>query len=306
MSLQPGRLVQAGIVVVMVAIGLGFAAWGLSRWSLEDTDAYLGAAQRLLAGEPLYPPPLTGALADGPDVYRYAPWFAVLWMPFTALPREVVLIGWTIVLLVASAVAVAPLIAERRAAGLALAGLCGGLLIWTVSRGNAHPVVIAMLVLGAPRRSGPLWVALAASLKAVPILYVLAYAARREWGRALVAVLITAILVAPMPLLGYDFGRSPGVSLSLHFQLGPSAWLIGAVVAVAVAGVAAFACPRYAWVAASAAAILALPRLIFYDFTYVMVGADPRNRGARGPGNDPATRDGVSRTFTMINSNRLR
>jgi hypothetical protein len=38
--------------------------------------------------------------------------------------------------------------------------------------------------------------------------------------------------------------------------------------------------PRYAWLASAAAAIIALPRLIFYDFTYVLVGADhdPRER----------------------------
>ena len=271
------RAARVFVVAVMLAIGLGFVGWSLTRWSVEDADAYLAAAERLVAGEELYPPP------ESPDpalAYRGAPWFVALWVPLTALPREVVNVLWVGLLLAASAWSIWPLIVERTAASIALAGLCGGLLVWTTSRGNVHPLVIAALVHGVHRRSGPVWIALAASLKLVPILYVVPYAVRRQWGRVAVTLALTALLVLPMPLMGWDPSRTPaGTSLSIYYQISPTAWLISAVVAVVAGVIVAFARPRYAWIASSTAAIMALPRLIFYDFTYVLVGtAVPERR----------------------------
>jgi hypothetical protein len=273
-------LVRTAVVLVFVLIGIGFVGWSLARWSIGDADAYLAAAQRILDGEELYPPAF---VLDPPLAYRGAPWFVYLWVPLTAVPREVVNVGWAALLLAASAWSVLPLLRERRAAGIALAALCGGLLVWTASRGNVHPLVIAALVHGAPRRSGPLWIALAASLKAVPILFVLAYAARREWLKVALSLVLTAILVAPMPLMGWDPSRTPaGMSLSVYYQVGATAWLATAAVAVGAAVVVAMVWRRYAWLAAGTAAILALPRLIFYDFTYVLVGtSQPVVRGAQ-------------------------
>lgn len=45
------------------------------------------------------------------------------------------------------------------------------------------PLIVAALVLGVERRTGPPWIAFAASLKAVPILFVVTYLGRREWVR---------------------------------------------------------------------------------------------------------------------------
>jgi hypothetical protein len=281
---MPNRLVQltrAFVVIVMVAVGIGFVGWALTRWSIEDADAYIAAARRILAGEELYPPAL---VADPPLAYRGAPWFVYVWIPLTTIPRGIVDVAWVVVLLAASAWSIVPLMAERRPAGVAVAALCGGLLVWTTSRGNVHPLVIAALVHGAPRRSGPLWVALAASLKAVPILYVVTYAAQRQWWKVATTLILTALLVAPMPLLGWNPGRTPaGASMGIYFQLGPLAWLVTAVVAVVAGAAVAFLRPRYAWIATSAVAIMALPRLIFYDFTYVLVGTLPRSRIQVGP-----------------------
>ena len=291
-------LLRTAAVLVFVLIGIGFVGWSLTRWSIEDADAYLAAAQRILDGKEFYPPAL---VEDPPLAYRGAPWFVYLWVPLTALPREIVNVGWAALLLAASAWSVLPLILERRPAGLALAGLCGGLLVWTTSRGNVHPLVIAALVHGAPRRSGPLWIALAASLKAVPILFVLAYAVRREWLKVALSLLFTAILVAPMPLMGWDPSRTPaGMSLSIYYQVGPTAWLIVAILAVAAAVVIALLWRRYMWIAAATAAILALPRLIFYDFTYVLVGTSPpvvrgAQQGSRQAGQPESAPPGDSR-----------
>ncbi|HEX6139814.1 MAG TPA: glycosyltransferase 87 family protein [Candidatus Limnocylindria bacterium] len=265
--------IRYAVVAVFVAVGLGFAAWSLTRWSVEDADAYLAAATRLLHGQELYPPAL---VPDPPLAYRGAPWFVAAWVPLTFLPRFVVDVAWSGVLLALSAWTVAPLIRERRLPGIALGVLCAGLLVWTSSRGNVHPLVMAALVHGAPRRSGPFWIALAASLKAAPILFVLPYVAERAWKKAILTIVLTALLVLPMPLMGWDPSRTPaGVSLAIYFQLGPPAWLATAAVAVVAAVLVAYARPRFAWIASAAAAILALPRLIFYDFTYVIVGATP-------------------------------
>jgi hypothetical protein len=138
------------------------------------------------------------------------------------------------------------------------------------------------LVQGLDRRSGPFWLGLAASIKAVPILFVLIYVARREWGRAAAAVVITALLVAPMPFMGWELGTvDPGESLSLYYLVSPAAWLVVAVASLATAALAAFAAPRYAGVSAATAAILALPRLLLYDLTYLLVPAAPTPLGSR-------------------------
>ena len=277
MTLDRARLVRWFVVAVIVAVGLGFVGWSLTRWSIEDADAYLAAAQRLSSGGELYPPAL---VPDPPLAYRGAPWFIALWVPLTAVPRAVVNFGWAALLLAASAWAVWPLLAERKPAGIALAALCGGLLVWTTSRGNVHPLVMAALVHGVDRRSGPLWIALAASLKAVPILFVVAYAVRREWTKVAITLLLTALLVLPMPLMGWDPERTPaGVSLSIYYQVGPMAWLLTAGAAVVIGVAVAILRPRYAWLAMGATAIFALPRLIFYDFTYVLVGTKPNEGG---------------------------
>jgi hypothetical protein len=270
--LSSDRILPVLVMLLFVAVGMGFVGWSLSRWSIEDADAYLAAADRLASGGELYPPAL---VPDPPLAYRGAPWFIALWVPLVNVPRAIVDIGWVGILLAASAWSVWPLLAERRPAAIAVAALCFGLLVWTTSRGNVHPLVIAALVHGAPRRSGPMWIALAASLKAVPIVFVLAYAARREWGRVAMSLLLTGLLVLPMPLMGWDPGRTPaGVSLAIYYQVGPTAWLVTAAAAVLAAAAVAWRLPRYAWLASGAAAIVALPRLIFYDFTYVLVGAD--------------------------------
>jgi hypothetical protein len=86
-----------------------------------------------------------------------------------------------------------------------------------------------------------------------------------------------------MPLMGWDPGRTPaGVSLSIYYQVGPMAWLLTAAAAVGIGIAVAVLRPRFAWVAMGTAAIFALPRLIFYDFTYVLVGSKPRGAARSG------------------------
>ena len=263
-------------LAICIGFGLAFVIANIRSWELEDAEAYWSAALRLRAGADLYP-----VLADvnAPDVYRYAPWFAWLWVPLTHLPKEVVQAGWSLVLVVAAGAALLPVLRLRSVAAVCLVAVLGGLLVRTASTGNVHTLLIAALVYGVPRRSGPLWVGVAASLKFAPILYTLRYIGRREWGRALVAGSIAAVLLAPALL--YDlraYPSDPGASLSLLSVAGPIPWV---VVAVVCAGLAIrLAAGRFSWAAASVAVLAAIPRLDLYNLTFLLVGLGDPSRPA--------------------------
>jgi glycosyl transferase family 87 len=262
-----GRRVLAAAIV---GLSIAWLVWTFNGFTLSDSHAYRVAAERLLAGADLYQP-----AATQDEAFRYAPWFAAAWIPLAALPEAVGSALWAVLLLVASVVAVLPLARRNDVLARLLAVLGGTVLLWTTARGNVHPLVMVALVHGLHRRSGPVWVALAASLKAVPLLFVLVYVARREWLRAVWTLAIAAALVAPMPFLGWEADTvQPGPSLSLYYQVSPVTWLIVAGIALALAVAVALRAPRLAAPATAVAAILALPRLLLYDLTYLLVGAD--------------------------------
>jgi Glycosyltransferase family 87 len=253
---------------ICIGFGLAFVLSNIVSWDLEDMDAYWNAAVRLRDGLPLYPSvPEPGAA----DVFRYSPWFAWLWVPLTSLPKAAVQIGWSALLVSSIPVALGPLVRHRSAAAICLAALTGGLLVRTASTGNVHALLIGLLVGAAGRRSGALWIAVAASLKFAPIAYALVHAGRREWGRAATTILLTAALVAPVLL--YDLSGYPtdaSGSFSLWSVAGPAPFIALA----ALASVAAFglARTRLAWVAASVAVLALTPRLELYGLTYLLVG----------------------------------
>lgn len=276
-----GHLLVRAARLVALAIVIGWSisniAFHVTAWSLDDMDAYWNAAQRLRDGELLYPP-LTDTSAA--DVYRYAPWFAWVWLPLTYLPRLVVEVGWSTVLLVASAVALLPL---RRAGltGVAVAMLLGSFLVWAASVGNVQPLLVAGLVHGVSRRSGPAWVGIAASLKAVPILYALLYLGRREWWRAAAAVVVAALLVAPMlfvDLTHYPAGSGDAPSPLL--AVFPPLYLLVVAVAAAVTIRLAAAGSPFDRLTASVTVLLALPRITLLDLPQLLVGV-PLNEQRR-------------------------
>lgn len=266
------RLLVRGSMLFVLAIfigeGIAHLVFAIGNWSLEDMDAYWAAGMRLRDGEPLY----AFFHPNSNEVIRYAPWFAYAWIPLTYLPRGLVEVGWGTILVVASAGAVAPLLRRPTPAALALAGLLGPFLVWTASRGNLHPLLIVALVHGVERRSGPVWIALAASLKAVPILFVLVYAGRRQWGRVALTVALTAILTGHMLLFDLsNFASDPGGSQSLLF-ISPLVWAAVAGLGLAFAVIAAMLRSRYAWLGSATAAMTVLPRFFLYDLTYLLVG----------------------------------
>ena len=271
------RYARIVALAVVIGIGINHVWWSVSDWHLNDMSAYWEAGLRIRGGEPLYP---EIANIEASEVYRYSPWFAWLWAPITYLPRMLVGIGWSAALLACSALAIRPLV-ERRA-WFAVAFFLP-ILIGISATGNAHALVIGMLVWGVERRSGPLWIGAAASLKIVPLALVITYLGRRQWKRAAATIIITGLLAAPALL--YD--------LSAYVtDAGDAAllWRWPAIYAVAVGGLAIasliWARSRFAWLASSLTATLAIPRFFLYDVTFLMVAVP-----STPPRPDP---DGVS------------
>ncbi len=268
-----------------IAIGLvvGFALAALTgpgtNWWLKDSDAYWNAALRLREGGPLYPP--LPNLED-PDIYRYSPWFAALWIPLTFLPHDVVRFGWGAVLVLAAIACVWPALRTRSLAGTLLGVLLGAVLIRTASSGNVQPLMLAALVRGVDRRSGPLWIAAAASLKAVPVLYVWVYVVRRQWWRVAGTLMLTAALVAPVLL--FDLRNYPFDAGSLVDAPIPTPW--SWLVVIAALGATWWLRRRpEAWTAAAIAVLFALPRWVPYFPSWLLVGTrnPPTSQLSQGP-----------------------
>jgi hypothetical protein len=274
---RPGRssgLVRRGplavrlarIVALAVIIGIGFnhVWWSIADWHLSDMNAYWDAGTRLRLGEALYPP-VNDVIAS--EVYRYSPWFAWLWAPLTLLPRVVVEFGWSTILLAASVAAILPM--ARRGAWVGVAFFLP-ILIGISAIGNVHALLIAALVLSLERRSGPLWIAVAASLKLFPILLVIPYLGRREWGKAAATVIITAMLLSPYLL--YDLSNYV-TSTGGGGLLSDVPVAYGAATLAAVGAAFILARTKWAWLAASAAVVIAIPRSFLYDVSWILVGA---------------------------------
>lgn len=267
-------LARAVTVGLVTAIAFGIVSgWVIgARWPLVDMDVYWSAAiQWRESGNPY------AVTADASDhtIFRYAPWFAALWVPLTFLPRSAVEVGWSVALVGASAMTIALLVQAHGRGATALAILMAGLLIGISASGNVQPLMIASLLWGLERRSGPIWIALAASLKVVPILFVMVYAGRREWWRVAMTLVLTAMLWAPMFVFdrpglasGFDYGGASGSLANLNVV----AWALVAGVSLGVAGWLAWRRSRYAWLGAAVSAVLVLPRFFLYDTTLLLPG----------------------------------
>lgn len=260
------------VLAICVGYGIGNVVWSTTAWEIPDIGAYWNAALRLREGGALYPPV---ADVNASEVYRYAPWFAYAWIPLTYLPRWLVDAVWSIALLAASVAVVLPALALRSRAAFAFTLLVGSFLVLIASRGNVQPLMVAALAFGVERRSGPIWIAACASLKATPIVFVIVYLVRGEWKRAAFTLVLTAILVLPMALFGIqNYTTDPGASHSLY-AVSP---VLFASIAAASVLAAAYVAWRYrplAWLAAAVAVVLCLPRYFPYELTFLFVGLVP-------------------------------
>jgi hypothetical protein len=252
------------VLGILVAMAASHLHWMIADWNLHDARYYYDAAVHLRNGEDLY------VVGDPRSTFRYPPWFAAAWIPLTFMPKEAAVIAWSVAMLVASAWAIWPLIRQGTPAALLAALLFGELLFAISSIGNVQPLMVGVLLWGIPRRSGPLWIALAASLKVTPLAFALVYVARREWWRAGLAAGLTVALVAPMFL--YEI--PPNVfSMGTMAILPTFVWLPLAVVAGGAAAVIAWKRSSRTPLAAGVAAVLCLPRLLMYDVAMLMPAA---------------------------------
>ncbi len=92
------RYARIVVVAVLVAIAVDEIYFAVMEWPLHDMDIYLAAAQRLRTGQELYP--LGGPFYAS---FWYSPWYAVVWVPLTFLPRLAVAVAWSTLLLIATA-----------------------------------------------------------------------------------------------------------------------------------------------------------------------------------------------------------
>lgn len=196
------RAVRYLIAISVVVVSFQSIRWVLlSSWQLGgDMEAYWQAALRLRGGLPLYPPLHD---LDAHSVYRYSAWFAGMWVPITYLPKLAVTVAWVALQMAATAVVLRPLL-NRGAAGWVLLVLLAPLMVQSAWYGQIQPFVVLMIVWGLPRRSGPLLIGTAASLKAFPVLFALVYVARRQWGKAALTISVTVVL--SVPTLLFDSG----------------------------------------------------------------------------------------------------
>lgn len=259
-------LATAVLAVLIALTSYALLTYALSRELGSDVSAYWDAAERLRHGGNLY----VAGPANASDLYRYAPWFAAAWIPLTFLPRDAVTAGWVGLMIAAAVVSTFPLL-RRGPTGWAAFALFAPLQLQGAIFGNVQPLLVLMLMWGVERRGGPLWIAVGASLKAVPLLLALVYAGRGEWARAGLAVGLTAVLVAPTLL--FDLSAYPTSSGPNQMSLASvSPWLFLLVAAIAIVLSWGLARTRYAWLAASLAMVVSLPRLLEYQIGTLLIG----------------------------------
>ena len=267
---RAARLIAIAAAVLGVILLIGAATTSHVQ---PDADAYWHAALRLRDGQALY----GGPRGDETEIYRYAPWFAFAWVPLTYLGQGAAYLAWRAILVVATLVAVWPLLRRPSPASITLAVLLGGLLVSNLPAANVTPLIVGALVIGLRSRAGPVLLGMAASLKLFPLVLVAGFLAERRWRAAVVATVVTSVLW--LTLLAFD--------LPLYLQIGSPTFYVGGVslyavsfflwlpVAVAAGGVViglALSGSRWTWLAAAAAIPLAVPRVWLPDAAYLLVG----------------------------------
>ena len=254
------------LAVLIALTSYALLTYALSREVGIDVTAYYGAAERLRDGDTLY----AARPANASDLYRYAPWFAVAWIPLTAFPIETVAAAWVGLMAAAALLSTLPLL-RFGWTGLAAVAFFLPLQLQGAAFGNVQPLLVLLLMLGVNRRAGPLCVAIGASLKLAPIALVLVYAGRGEWRRVVITLGLTALLVAPMLLFDLSgYSTDPGPRQD---SLAGYSWLLFAPVALAsLAGAYLLARERHGWTAGAFAIVASLPRLLSYEAGFLLIG----------------------------------
>ena len=231
-----------------------------------DAMAYHGAAERVLAGGPLYP----HTSPDDPLAYRYAPWFAFAFIPFVWLGDWGMPLWYGIV----TGAALYVVFATFRLGGHA--GLILGLLslpvLGAIPGGNVGVLILASLI---ATRLHPVAIGVAASLKVYPILFVAGFVAERRWRAAAAAVGVTAVLW--VPALAFDLSgyvTSPGAGGISIFAIHPVLWVAQDAILLGALGWLAIRRSPWTWLAAAATVPLFPPRIFLAGTGYFTAAAE--------------------------------
>jgi hypothetical protein len=251
------RLPPIGIVVLAAIGAVLLLVVAVNRWATpSDEHAYWLAAQRLLAGQPLYDPT---AYPGTPYAYWYPPPFAQALMPVAALLPSLWFTGiWTLLLL----------------ACLWYLGLRNGLIALALVAflpvavelwyRNVHLVLAVLLVLAI--RRWPVLFAVGAAIKIAPGLGIVYLAARGRWRDALLtlaagaALLGVSVVLAPgawAQFIDVVIGRGPSEMPSLV----PVPYGVRAIIGLVLAVVAGRIAPRYGEPLLVVAVMIASPTL---------------------------------------------
>jgi Glycosyltransferase family 87 len=238
---------------------------------LADVRAYYDAAERLNAGQPLYP---VDADVDAAAYYRYPPLLAILFRPLALLPYEAAAALWELAL-------VAALLATLYRLGIRyrwtwwLFFILSPAIAWTMSIGQAQAIVTLLTAIAAP------WsIALAAHVKLFPALVAVYWLGRRDWRRlrsfvewaALLALVQAALepvnsMVFVTKTSLADVGNVANLS---PYSSSPALW--GALLVVGGAAAWRLAPSRVGWMAAVTLSVLATPRLLLYMLGSLLAG----------------------------------
>jgi len=271
------RLPFLFVTALLVGLSIHDSIVGLTHIDGSDLDIYRRASLHMLndgnpyiyLGEP------------GFGSFRYAVWFAIAYIPWAVIPRDAAMIFWIPVLLVVSILPVADIIRRYGLLGWGFAALMQVLLIGNVAAGNIQPLLIAALYFGLDSRWGPWIVGTAASLKLAPILFILPWVAAGQWRKAVTAVVFAGVLLAPSLL----FQLPPSIlesRMTSLIDISPVLWVAVVVAATLVA--LRLGRTKWAWPAAACAVVLALPRLLNLDLSFLMPAVRPPAPTAGGTG----------------------
>ena len=130
-----------------------------------------------------------------------------------------------------------------------------------------------MLVWTVGRRTFPAWVGVAASIKLVPLAFVLVWAGRRSWLPAVVAVGLTGALFAPMLLFDLsNYVTDPGTGLLSLYAVWPVLWIAVALSLTVLTIWLAIHGSPYAWIAAAVLMYLGPPRVVTSYLAFLVPG----------------------------------
>jgi hypothetical protein len=253
-------LVAAAIVGTI--IGLVVAVGHLLTDPLNDVPTFYVAAQRLNAGETIYP---AGADPDQIPYYRYPPLLAIVLRPFALLPYPVFAALWEAGTILAFALLVRRLGVNRRTA-IAL-GILGVQIGGALPIGQSQVHVTWLLAVGQP------WaIALVGQVKVFPALVALYWIGRGDYRQFVrfvswsIALIVFQFVLAPAETIafvqtlslnqvGLAENLSPyGFSRPLWFGLALAFLVITPLVART----------RFGWATAIAYSTLVSPRLFLY------------------------------------------